>query len=109
MSVIFIDMRFYFGSISGIFFVKTCYFCCHKHVFVVYLRYYQLINQNEKMNTKKDKNILNETIINGSRVYVENGEVKTVLSEEIQKTGYMTVEEARKIGHEIIKKEYQLP
>lgn len=61
------------------------------------------------MNTKKDKNILNETIINGSRVYVENGEVKTVLSEGIQKTGYMTVEEARKIVHEIIKKEYQLP
>lgn len=41
------------------------------------------------MNTKKDKNRLNETIINGSRVYVENREVKTVLSEEIQKTGYM--------------------
>ena len=61
------------------------------------------------MNTKKDKNILNETIINGSRVYVENGEVKTVLSEEIQKTGYMTVEEARNILHEIIDKEYELP
>ena len=73
------------------------------------MRYYQLINQNEKMNTKKDKNILNETIINGSRVYVENGEVKTVLSEEIQKTGYMTVEEARNILHEIIDKEYELP
>lgn len=91
-------MRFYFG-----------YFCCHKHVFVVYLRYYQLINQNEKMNTKKDKNILNETIINGNRVYVENGEVKTVLSEGIQKAGYMTVEEARNILHEIIDKEYELP
>lgn len=73
------------------------------------MRYYQIYNQNEKMNTKKDKNILNETIINGSRIYVENGEVKTMLSEEIQKTGYMSVEEARKIGHEIIKKEYQLP
>ena len=73
------------------------------------MRYYQLINQNEKMNTKKDKNKLNETIINGSRVYVENGEVKTVLSEEIQKTGYMTVEEARNILYEIIDKEYELP
>ena len=72
------------------------------------MRYYQLINQNEKMNTKKDKNILNETIINGSRVYVENGEVKTVLSEEIQKTGYMTVEESRKITLEAVKKMYQL-
>lgn len=61
------------------------------------------------MNTKKDKNILNETIINGSRIYVENGEVKTVLSEEIKKTGYMTVEEARNILHEIIDKEYELP
>ena len=61
------------------------------------------------MNTKKDKNKLNETIINGSRVYVENGEVKTVLSEEIQKTGYMTVEEARNILYEIIDKEYELP
>lgn len=68
-----------------------------------------IYNQNEKMNTKKDKNILNETIINGSRIYVENGEVKTVLSEEIQKTGYMTVEEARNILHEIIDKEYELP
>lgn len=96
-------------SVSAIFIVKTCCFCCHKHVFVVYLRCCQLINQNEKMNTKKDKNILNETIINGSRVYVENGEVKTVLSEKIQKTGYMTVEEARNILHEIIDKEYELP
>ena len=75
---------------------------------MVYLRYYQLINQNEKMNTKKDKNKLNETIINGNRVYVENWEVKTVLSEEIQKTGYMTVEESRKITLEAVKKMYQL-
>lgn len=35
----------------------------------------------------------NETIINGSRVFIENGEVKTVLSEKIAKTGYMSVEE----------------
>lgn len=60
------------------------------------------------MNTKKDKNKLNETIINGNRVYVENWEVKTVLSEEIQKTGYMTVEESRKITLEAVKKMYQL-
>ena len=106
MSVIFIDMRFYFGYI---FFVKTCYFCRHKHVFVVYLRYYQLINQNEKMNTKKDKNKLNETIINGNRVYVENGEVKTVLSEEIQKTGYMTVEEMYQLIDTQIKMIYEMP
>lgn len=35
------------------------------------------------------KQTLNETIINGSRVYIENGEVKTELSESIQKSGYM--------------------
>ena len=59
------------------------------------------------MKTKKE--IINEVIdINGSKVFVENGEVKTILSEEIQRTGDMSVEEARKIGHEIIRKEYQL-
>lgn len=73
------------------------------------MRYYQLINQNEKMNTKKDKNKLNETIINGSRVYVENGEVKTLLSEEIQKTGYMTVEEMYQLIDTQIKMIYEMP
>ena len=58
---------------------------------------------------KKNKKELNEVIdINGSKVFVEDGEVKTILSEEIQQSGYMSVEEARNIGHEIIKKQYQL-
>ena len=58
---------------------------------------------------RKKKQTINEVVdINGSKVFVENGEVKTILSEEIQRTGYMSVEEARKIGHEIIRKEYQL-
>ena len=61
------------------------------------------------MNTKKDKNKLNETIINGNRVYVENGEVKTVLSEEIQKTGYMTVEEMYQLIDTQIKMIYEMP
>ena len=39
------------------------------------------------------KREIKEVSINGSRVFVENGEVKTVFSEEIQKTGYMSVEE----------------
>ena len=55
------------------------------------------------------KQSLNEVNVNGSRVYVENGEVKTKLSEVIEKNEYMSVEDARKIAHEIIKKEYQLP
>ena len=59
---------------------------------------------------KKNRQALNEVVnINGSKVFVENGEVKTVLSEAIQQSGYMSVEEARKITHEIISKEYQLP
>lgn len=39
--------------------------------------------------------MLNEVVdINGSKVFVEDGEVKTVLSEEIRRTGWMTVEDA---------------
>ena len=44
---------------------------------------------------KGKKDLLNEVVdINGSKVFVEDGEVKTVLSEEIQRTGWMTVEDA---------------
>lgn len=35
----------------------------------------------------------------GSKVFIENGEMKTILSEEILRSGYMSVEEARRIGH----------
>ena len=41
----------------------------------------------------ENKEILNETVINGSKVFIENGEAKTVLNEAIQKTGYMSVGE----------------
>lgn len=59
---------------------------------------------------KSKKDLLNEVVdINGSKVFVENGEVKTILSEEIQRTGWMTVEEAKAITLAIIKKEYMLP
>ena len=46
--------------------------------------------------------------INGSKVFVEDGEVKTILNEEIQRTGYMSVEEAKQLTLEKIKKIYQL-
>ena len=52
--------------------------------------------------------ILNETIINGSRVFVEDGEVKSILSESILKSGYMSVEESRKITLAAIEKIYAL-
>lgn len=59
------------------------------------------------MNMKK-KSTLNEVIdINGTKVFVENGEVKTVLSEQIQKNGYMDVEESRKITLEAVKMIYK--
>ena len=56
----------------------------------------------------KEKNIINETYINGSRVYVEDGEVKTSLSQEILTSGYMTVEEGQQITIEAVKKIYEL-
>jgi len=58
----------------------------------------------------KKKKSLNEIVdVNGSKVFVENGEVKTLLSEEIQSSGYMSVEESERIALAIIEKEYQLP
>lgn len=45
------------------------------------------------------KSMLNHAVdINGSKVVIENGEVKTILSEEIQRNGGdMTVEQLRAI------------
>ena len=57
------------------------------------------------------KKTINDVVdINGSKVFVEDGEVKTVLSEEIQRRGgWMTVEDAKAITLAIIDKEYMLP
>ena len=56
---------------------------------------------------KSKKDLLNEVVdINGSKVFVEKGEVKTVLSEEIQRSGWMSVEESRKITLEAVKRIY---
>ena len=55
---------------------------------------------------KKKRQTINEVVdINGSKVFIENGEVKTVLSEAIQKSGYMTVEELRELLHVSINKQ----
>lgn len=35
--------------------------------------------------------------INGNKIFLENGEVKTVLREDIQENGFMTIEEARNL------------
>ena len=58
---------------------------------------------------KSKKDLLNDVVdINGSKVFVENGEVKTVLSEEIQRTGWMTVEDARVLIISKIRKIYEM-
>ena len=67
----------------------------------------KITKQQEFINNDNDE-ILKETVINGSRVFVENGEVKTILSESIQKSGYMSAEEARKIILATIEKIYAM-
>ena len=58
---------------------------------------------------KNKKQSLNEVVdINGSKVFVENGEVKTILSGAIQQSGYMSVEESRKITLEAVRKIYEM-
>ena len=52
---------------------------------------------------------VNETInINGSKVFVENGEVKTILSDAIHESGYMSVEESKWLTIAEVTKIYQL-
>ncbi len=50
----------------------------------------------------------NETIINGSRVFVEDGEVKEILSEKIQRAGGLTIEEAYELICAAIDKVYDM-
>ena len=45
-----------------------------------------------------NKETLNITDINGSKVFIENGEVKTVLSKEIQESGYIPLDEAKRLS-----------
>lgn len=67
----------------------------------------KITKQQEFINKDNDE-ILKETVINGSRVFVEDGEVKTILSESIQKSGYMSAEEARKLILAAIEKIYAM-
>lgn len=60
------------------------------------------------MKRKNKHNVLNETVINGSRNFIENGKVKTVLNEDIVKTGRMSIEDAQKLTIDKIKKIYAL-
>ncbi|MGM9745851.1 MAG: hypothetical protein ACI30H_02685 [Paludibacteraceae bacterium] len=51
---------------------------------------------------------INEVDINGSKVYIENGQVKVQLSENITRTGHMSVEEAKRLTEEKIRKIYMM-
>lgn len=54
----------------------------------------------------RKRNTMNKTKtvnVNGTNISIENGNVKTILSEQIQNTGYMDVEESRKITLEAVK------
>ena len=59
------------------------------------------------MKNNKNNSMLNEVVdVNGSKVFVENGEVRTVLSEAIQQSGYMSIEEAKQLTIESVRKIY---
>ena len=55
----------------------------------------------------KQRETLNEVVdINGSKVFVENGEVKSQLTENVKKEG-MSIEDFRQYLYAIIDKEYE--
>lgn len=45
--------------------------------------------------------------VNGTKIFIKNDEVKTILSEQIQKNGYMDVEESRRITLEAVRMIYK--
>lgn len=62
----------------------------------------------KNMRKMRSRKVLNETIINGSRVFIENGEVKTILSEDIQKSGYMSLDDSKNIVMDMVRKNYAI-
>ena len=63
----------------------------------------------KKQDISSKKDLLNEVVdINGCKVFIEDGEVKTVLNEEIQRNGWMTVEEAQALTENKIRKLYEM-
>lgn len=56
----------------------------------------------------KRSSSLKEVIdVNGSKVFIQDGHVKSELNEDIKSCGYMSVEEAKQLTIEKIKKIYQ--
>lgn len=66
-----------------------------------------ILIENELFMRKKNTMKKSKTAdVNGTKIFIENGEVRTILSEQIQKKGYMDVEESRKITLEAVKMIY---
>lgn len=48
------------------------------------------------------------TEVNGNKVFIENGDVKTILREDIQKSGWMDIDTACNLTIEKIRKIYEM-
>jgi hypothetical protein len=48
-----------------------------------------------------------EDVFTQSRVIIENGVIKPIFSDEVERTGYMPVEEMGYLLHEMVKQVYQ--
>lgn len=93
-------MKKYLKSIFSkiVFYIRKLLHFCNKSIISKLF-----ICMKKKTNTKMKEKITE------SRIVVENGKIRTILSEEIQKNGYMTVEESRQLTLEAIKKIYEQP
>lgn len=47
-------------------------------------------------------------IVMRNKIIVENNKVRTVLSEETKRLGYMSIDEAKRLTHEAIIKQWQI-
>ena len=60
------------------------------------------------MKTNKKTNLINEVVnVNGTKVFIENGKIKSILNENNQPTDYVDVETAFEIINNEIDRIYQ--
>lgn len=52
--------------------------------------------------------IMKKNVIKENKIIVENGVVKTILSEQTIKSGYMPIEEARRLSIERLNKRWEI-
>ncbi len=51
---------------------------------------------------------MKKNVVKGNKIIVENGRIKTVLSEQTIQNGYMSIEEARRLSIERLNKRWQM-